>query len=168
MKRLKRILRILQLVILTPIVLVFTLAVIQVICDGGTTAPQVTDRPIYTFVPTQTDSATDLPDSTPTAVPAKPAAKAPTTAPTKTAAQVPTAAPTAVPTAVPTQAPTAAPTKVPEPGITAPYVGNANSKVFHSAGCSSVTDMKKSNRVPLSSRESAIEKGYKPCQRCDP
>ena len=64
--------------------------------------------------------------------------------------------------------PTAAPTKVPEPEINTPYVGNANSKVFHSAGCSSVWDMKKSNRVPLSSREEAIEKGYKPCQRCNP
>ena len=191
MKRLKKILK-----ILLPVTVIAAALILTAGCASlsvkATKLLQSTDIPIYTFVPTQTDAATALPDSTPTAVPAKtaakaptavptktatkaptavpakPAAKAPTTAPTKAATKAPTDAPTQAPTAVPTQAPAAAPTKAPEPEITTPYVGNANSKVFHSAGCSSVRDMKAKNRVPLSSRESAIERGYKPCQRCNP
>ena len=211
MKRLKKILKVLLLVTVIAAALILTAGCAS-LSVKATKLLQSTDIPIYTFVPTQTDAATALPDSTPTAVPAKPAAKAPTAVPTRTATKAPTAAPTAVPTAaptaVPTQAPTAAPTqaptavptqasaaaptkaptaaptkaptaaptkapaaaptKAPEPEITTPYVGNANSKVFHSTGCSSVRDMKAKNRVPLSSRESAIERGYKPCQRCNP
>lgn len=195
MKRLKKILKILLLVTVIAAALILTAGCAS-LSVKATKLLQSTDIPIYTFVPTQTDAATALPDSTPTAVPTKPAAKAPTAVPTKTATKAPTtaptkaatkaptdaptqaptaaptqapaAAPTKAPTAAPTQAPTAAPTKAPEPEITTPYVGNANSKVFHSAGCSSVRDMKAKNRVPLSSRESAIEKGYKPCQRCNP
>ena len=203
MKRFKKILKILLLV--TVIAAALVLAAGCASLSGKAKKQfQSTDRTIYTFVPTQTDSATSLPESTSTAAPApvratapsqaatlKPTAaptqaatvaptQAPTTAPTKTATKAPTAVPTQAPTAAPTQAPTAAPTqaptaaptkaptKAPEPEITTPYVGNANSKVFHSAGCSSVRDMKAKNRVPLSSRESAIEKGYKPCQRCNP
>lgn len=167
MKRLKKILKILLPVTMIAAALILTAGCAS-LSGKATKLLQSTDIPIYTFVPTQTDAATALPDSTPTAVPTKPAAKAPTTAPTKAATKAPTAAPTQAPTAAPTKAPTAAPTKAPEPEITTPYVGNANSKVFHSTGCSSVRDMKAKNRVPLSSRESAIEKGYKPCQRCNP
>lgn len=152
----------------------FAVAVIQVICEGGTTAPQITDAPIYTFAPTQIDQPTDqLTDApTPTAAPAPVRATAPTQAATRKPTDAPTQAATKAPTAAPTKtaikAPTAAPTKAPEPEITTPYVGNANSKKFHRTGCSSVTDMKKGNRVPLSSREDAISRGYTPCQRCNP
>ena len=183
MKRLKKILK-----ILLPVTMIAAALILTAGCASlrgkATKLLQSTDIPIYTFVPTQTDAATSLPESTSTAAPApvratapsqaatrKPTdapTAAPTAVPTAVPTQVPTAVPTQVPTAVPTQAPAAAPTKAPEPEITTPYVGNANSKVFHSAGCSSVRDMKAKNRVPLSSRESAIEKGYKPCQRCNP
>ena len=48
------------------------------------------------------------------------------------------------------------------------YIGNKNSKKFHYANCSSVRDMKEKNKVELSTREEAIEKGYVPCKICNP
>ena len=48
------------------------------------------------------------------------------------------------------------------------YIGNANSKVFHEPSCSSVDRMKDKNKVPLSSRDDAIARGFDPCERCSP
>ena len=48
------------------------------------------------------------------------------------------------------------------------YIGNRSSKKFHHSWCSSVSDMKASNRVPFDSRSEAIDYGYKPCGRCNP
>lgn len=48
------------------------------------------------------------------------------------------------------------------------YIGNKNSKVFHYPDCLSVEGMKEKNKIPLSSRTEAIEKGYKPCGECSP
>ncbi len=48
------------------------------------------------------------------------------------------------------------------------YIGNRNTKKFHHSWCSSVDEMKSSNRVALSSRSAAISAGYVPCKRCDP
>lgn len=171
MKRPKKILKILLLV--TVIAATLVLAAGCASLSGKAKKQfQSTDRPIYTFVPTQTDSATSLSESTSTAAPAPVRATAPSQAATRKPTDAPTQAATVAPTAAPTKtaikAPTAAPTKVPEPETTTPYVGNANSKKFHRTGCSSVTDMKKGNRVPLSSREDAISRGYTPCQRCNP
>ena len=50
----------------------------------------------------------------------------------------------------------------------AAYIGNRNTKKFHSPSCDSVREMKESNRVEFSNREEAIEAGYKPCGRCNP
>lgn len=49
-----------------------------------------------------------------------------------------------------------------------PYIGNRNTKKFHHFNCTSVNDMKGSNKVSFSSREDAINEGYAPCGRCDP
>lgn len=51
---------------------------------------------------------------------------------------------------------------------TAVYIGNKSTKKFHYPSCSSVDDMKESNKVKLNSRDEAIRKGYKPCGRCKP
>ena len=49
------------------------------------------------------------------------------------------------------------------------YVANTNSKKFHSPSCSSVTDMKASNRWDFTgTREELIAMGYEPCKRCKP
>ena len=76
-------------------------------------------------------------------------------------------APTPTPTTRPTRAPTAAPTETPTVGP-CNYVGNANSLIFHHAGCSSVAKMAESNKVCFSTRDEAIAKGYRPCKVCKP
>ena len=48
------------------------------------------------------------------------------------------------------------------------YVGNANSRKFHYADCSSVNKMNPANRVDFSTRDEAINAGYVPCKRCNP
>lgn len=49
------------------------------------------------------------------------------------------------------------------------YVLNNNTRKFHLPSCSSVKDIKASNRDDYSgSREALIEKGYVPCKRCRP
>lgn len=55
-----------------------------------------------------------------------------------------------------------------EPPSSAAYIGNRNSKRFHVPDCASVAAMKEKNRVELSSREEALDKGYKPCGNCHP
>ena len=48
------------------------------------------------------------------------------------------------------------------------YIGNRNSHVFHTLDCDSVRTMKEKNKIEFYSRDEAIEKHYKPCNRCSP
>ncbi len=48
------------------------------------------------------------------------------------------------------------------------YVLNTNSKKIHYASCSSVNDMKESNKAFTNDYDQAIADGYKPCGRCKP
>ena len=48
------------------------------------------------------------------------------------------------------------------------YIGNANTKKFHYADCSSVGKMNPANRVNFNTRDEAIDAGYIPCKRCNP
>ncbi len=48
------------------------------------------------------------------------------------------------------------------------YVGNKNSLVFHKTDCSSVADMKESNKVFFTIRQNAVDQDYTPCGRCNP
>ncbi len=49
------------------------------------------------------------------------------------------------------------------------YVLNTNTKKFHYSYCSSVDEMKEKNKKYVTwSREEIIDKGYKPCKRCEP
>ena len=48
------------------------------------------------------------------------------------------------------------------------YIGNKNSKVFHTPDCSGVSSMNEKNKVTFSSREEAVEAGYTPCSSCKP
>lgn len=48
------------------------------------------------------------------------------------------------------------------------YIGNKNSKIFHTLSCSSVSNMKESNKVSFSVYEDALSAGYKPCGSCKP
>nr|WP_300092776.1 MBL fold metallo-hydrolase [Sedimentibacter sp.] len=48
------------------------------------------------------------------------------------------------------------------------YVGNKNSLVFHNPDCSSVADMKESNKIFFTTRQAATDQDYTPCGRCNP
>lgn len=48
------------------------------------------------------------------------------------------------------------------------YIGNKNSKKFHTSTCSGAQDIKKENLVSFDSREDAVEQGYSPCKTCEP
>ena len=49
------------------------------------------------------------------------------------------------------------------------YILNTNTGKFHYPDCSSVTDMKDKNKEEFfGTRDEAIDKGYKPCGRCNP
>lgn len=86
-------------------------------------------------------------------------------------APVPTPAPEPDPEPVPAPVPAPAPEPEPEPPaavepVADGVIGNKNSKKFHELWCSSIGDMKDSNKVQIESAEAAIAKGYEPCQRC--
>lgn len=79
--------------------------------------------------------------------------------------------PELVPAPIPAPAPAPAPKPEPEPPaavepVTQGVIGNKNSKKFHELSCSSIGDIKDSNKVQIESAEAAIAKGYEPCQRC--
>lgn len=49
------------------------------------------------------------------------------------------------------------------------YIANTNTKKFHVPSCSSVDEMKESNKWYFyGTREELIEQGYVPCKRCNP
>ncbi len=49
------------------------------------------------------------------------------------------------------------------------YVANKNTKKFHYPSCSSVSDMKESNKLYYDgTRDELINQGYEPCKRCNP
>ncbi len=51
----------------------------------------------------------------------------------------------------------------------ASYIANKNTKKFHYPSCSSVADMKESNKWYYEgSRDDLVNQGYSPCKRCNP
>jgi len=48
------------------------------------------------------------------------------------------------------------------------YIGNRNTEKFHYSWCSSVDQMKETNKVELYSRDEAIKQGFVPCKNCNP
>ena len=57
----------------------------------------------------------------------------------------------------------------PQKSNSADYIGNKNTKKFHYPSCSSLDQMKESNKDYLHcTRDEAIAKGYDPCKRCNP
>lgn len=104
-------------------------------------------------------SSTPKPAKTPspTATPAPKSIKAPSTAATPTPKPAKTPAPT------PTIAPSAAPAK----SNTTTYILNVSTKKFHQTWCSSVKQMKDSNKRTLESTYAEmVNLGYSPCKKC--
>lgn len=52
--------------------------------------------------------------------------------------------------------------------ITEQYIGNKNSKVYHSSDCTAVEKMADKNKVFFNSVEDAKESDYTPCKNCNP
>lgn len=75
-----------------------------------------------------------------------------------------------VPGVIPTEPPqTEPPTNASVETVTKDYVLNTNTKKFHYPSCSSVKDIKPSNRSDYSgTRDDVINQGYKSCKRCNP
>lgn len=60
-------------------------------------------------------------------------------------------------------------TEAPEGEAQVHYIANTNTKKFHLPSCSSVTDMKESNKWYFTgTRDELIAQGYEPCKRCKP
>lgn len=79
-------------------------------------------------------------------------------------------APTPQPKPTPTPKPTPRPTPEPEPEDEGTdYILNKNTGKFHYSWCSSVDQMKESNKIYFTgTSEQAQRKGYVPCKRCNP
>lgn len=58
--------------------------------------------------------------------------------------------------------------EISEPIEESNYIGNINSMKFHEKDCSSVEAMKDENKMYFTSRQESIDKGFEPCQRCNP
>lgn len=54
------------------------------------------------------------------------------------------------------------------PSINSKYVGNIKTGKFHVSGCRAERRIKYDNKIPIDSREAAINAGYVPCQICNP
>lgn len=100
-----------------------------------------------------------------------------TPSPSPYVVEAPSPSPTAAPTPTPTPTPTPVPTSTPEPSVQPvaqdielnDYILNTNTGKFHKPGCSSVDQMKESNKLPYTGlREDVIAQGYSPCGRCKP
>lgn len=88
--------------------------------------------------------------------------------------------PTPEPTPTPKPTPKPEPTQEPKPDPTpeqnentvpagTDYIGNKNTKKFHYPYCSSVNQMKESNKFYYTgTRDEMISMGYDPCKRCNP
>ena len=111
------------------------------------------------------------------AVPAPQATPSPSLYAVQTPPERPSPSPTASPTPTPTPLPTPTPTSTPEPSVQPvvqdialnDYILNTNTHKFHKPGCSSVDQMKESNKQAYTGlREDVIARGYSPCGRCKP
>lgn len=100
-----------------------------------------------------------------------------TPSPSPYVVEAPSPSPTATPTPTPTPTPTAVPTSTPKPSVQPvtqdvelnDYILNTNTGKFHKPGCSSVDQMKESNKQAYTGlREDVIARGYSPCGRCNP
>lgn len=52
--------------------------------------------------------------------------------------------------------------------VNSAYIGNKNSKVFHTPDCASVSEMSNKNKVNFQNRKDAEKSGYTPCGSCNP
>ena len=134
--------------------------------SSPSTEPDVTrsaaiDKPVSELSLTPTATAEPAVRSMPTAEP--------TPTPTPTAAPTPAPTPEPTPTPAPTAEPTPTPVPTPTPAPVYTYVLNTHTMKFHYPSCSSVEDIKASNKAFYEgTRDEVIARGFDPCGRCHP
>ena len=64
-------------------------------------------------------------------------------------------------------APAAKPAAAPAP-VTAGFVGNKDSKIFHKAECKMAAKLKAEHKATFATKAEAEKAGYKPCKVCKP
>ena len=124
----------------------------------ATTAPAPSTTEIQTEAPPETAPTTSAEEPEP--VVTEPAAENDTTEPSGTEEIPDRASPPPETEEVP---------ETEETELEVRYIANTNTKKFHYPSCSSVKDMKESNKWYFTgTREELIEQGYEPCKRCKP
>lgn len=137
--------------------------------EGSATITATYNSKKYTCEVTVVDSnqegGTESALLAPTATTAPRLTKTPT--PTATVAPTATPKPTKAPTPTPTIAPTPTPKPTPAERNTTTYILNISTKKFHYPGCSSVKQMKASNKRTMESTYAEmVSLGYSPCKKC--
>lgn len=135
--------------------------------------PEPAPEPVVKPEPEPEPESEPVPAPEPEPTPEPEPAPAPAPDPTPVVVPVPVPDPEPEPESVPEPEPEPAPEPEPKPepkpeSSAAAYIGNKNSFVFHDLNCGSVTRMKDKNKVPLSSRDEAISRGFDPCDNCKP
>ncbi len=137
----------------------------QILCTVSA-APEPAAEPS----PEQASTSEPTPDSEPAPTPELTPTPEPTPAPEPTRTPEPAPAAASAPEVSPTPAPAPEPSAgtVPVSGE-ADYVLNTNTKKFHVPSCSSVKQMKESNKqLYTGTRDALIAQGYDPCKNCNP
>ena len=136
---------------IVPLIMVLALLLMGTACGKAEVESTILTEPVQTTVPVAEEEA-------------------PTTQPTEAETE-PTTEPSTESTE-PSTDPVEETTVPEEPSTTGnerDYVLNTNSKKFHYPDCSSVGQMKSSNRADFyGTREEVIAQGYEPCGRCKP
>lgn len=120
------------------------------------------EEPVETAAPTATPAPTPKPTAEPTAEPTpKPMAEPTPTPELQALAAAPVEEPAAE-RSVPAE-------PVPTPSPEKDWVLNTNTGKFHKPSCSSVKEIKESNRRDVHmTREDVIAQGFQPCGKCKP
>ena len=130
-------------------------------CGGGPTdapsgTPSIQPTQVVQTTPIQTQSTPAAPTPTPSPSPTATPAEYPKTV--LSGSSVASAAPAAP-----------APTVASQAVTQGDYILNTNTKKFHKPSCSSVDQMKESNKQTFTgTRDEVIARGYSPCGRCHP
>jgi outer membrane biosynthesis protein TonB len=131
--------------------------------------PEVSTEPQSPEISGETEAAPEA--ETQPEAPAVEATPEPTPEPEPEPKPEPKPEPTPSAPAVVPVAPAVTPEPEPEPVVTPepqekPVIGNSGTKKYHDPYCSSVDEIKASNRVEISSAEKAEAQGYVACKRC--
>ena len=145
---------------IVPLIMVLALLLMGTACGKAEVESTILTEPVQTTAPVITEPA-------PTAQPTEPVTEPITEATESSTDPVEETTNSAEETMEPEES--TEPEESESAGTQLDYVLNTNSNKFHYPDCSSVGQMKASNRADFhGTREEVIAKGYDPCGRCKP